>query len=83
MRPESAQDPNQARGKVLRLNLDGSTPSDNPLVGLGDVQARTWTTGHRNPYGLAFAPDSRLWQHKMGPRGGDELNLIEQGQNYG
>lgn len=83
MRPTSAQDPEQARGKVLRLNLDGSTPSDNPLAGQGGVQAQTWTTGHRNPYGLAFAPDGRLWQHEMGPRGGDELNLIEQGRNYG
>ncbi|WP_336742192.1 PQQ-dependent sugar dehydrogenase [Aureimonas altamirensis] len=83
MRPESAQDPEQARGKVLRLNLDGSTPPDNPFAGQGTVQTQTWTTGHRNPYGLAFAPDGRLWQHEMGPRGGDELNLIEQGQNYG
>lgn len=83
MRPESAQDPAQARGKVLRLELDGGAPADNPFVGEGDVQAETWTTGHRNPYGLAFAPDGRLWQHEMGPRGGDELNLIEQGKNYG
>ncbi|MER8579594.1 PQQ-dependent sugar dehydrogenase [Mesorhizobium sp. M1423] len=83
MRPDTAQDPEQARGKVLRLNLDGRTPSDNPLVAQGGVQAQTWTTGHRNPYGLAFAADRRLWQHEMGPRGGDELNLIEQGQNYG
>ncbi len=83
MRPESAQDPEQARGKVLRLNLDGSTPSDNPLAAQGGVQAQTWTKGHRNPYGLAFTPDGRLWEHEMGPRGGDELNLIQQGQNYG
>lgn len=83
MRAESAQDPDQARGKVLRLNLDGSTPSDNPLAAQGGVQAQTWTTGHRNPYGLAFAPDGRLWEHEMGPRGGDELNLIEPGKNYG
>ncbi len=83
MRPDTAQDPEQARGKVLRLNLDGSTPSDNPLAAQGGVQAETWTTGHRNPYGLAFGPDGRLWQHEMGPRGGDELNLIEEGRNYG
>ncbi|KVK53986.1 dehydrogenase [Agrobacterium deltaense] len=83
MQPATAQDPDQARGKVLRLNLDGSTPSDNPLFSRGGVQAQTWTTGHRNPYGLAFAPDGRLWLHEMGPRGGDELNLIEQGRNYG
>jgi len=47
------------------------------------VPAETWSTGHRNPYGLAFAPDGRLWEHEMGPRGGDEFNLIEPGKNYG
>ncbi|EKJ94915.1 glucose dehydrogenase [Bradyrhizobium lupini HPC(L)] len=83
MQPSTAQDPDQARGKVLRLNLDGSTPSDNPFASRGGVQAQTWTTGHRNPYGLAFAADGRLWLNEMGPRGGDELNLIRQGQNYG
>ncbi|CCD89298.1 putative glucose dehydrogenase precursor [Bradyrhizobium sp. ORS 285] len=83
MQPTSAQDPRQARGKVLRLNLDGSTPSDNPMAEDKGVPAQTWTTGHRNPYGLAFAPDGKLWLHEMGPRGGDELNLIEPGKNYG
>lgn len=83
MRPESAQDPAQARGKVLRLNLDGSTPADDPNAEAGGTPGQTWTTGHRNPYGLAFAPDGRLWLHEMGPKGGDELNLIEPGQNYG
>ncbi|MGC2774339.1 MAG: PQQ-dependent sugar dehydrogenase [Bradyrhizobium sp.] len=83
MLSNSAQDPLQARGKVLRLNLDGSTPSDNPVAEDKGVPAQTWTTGHRNPYGLAFAADGRLWLHEMGPRGGDELNLIEPGRNYG
>lgn len=83
MRPESAQNPDMARGKLLRLNLDGSTPADNPQAAKGGVAGETWSTGHRNPYGLAFAPDGRLWLHEMGPRGGDELNLIEPGQNYG
>jgi len=83
MQPSSAQDPAQARGKVLRLNLDGTTPPDNPHAAAGGVQAQTWTSGHRNPYGLAFAPDGRLWLNEMGPRGGDELNLIERGRNYG
>jgi len=83
MRPKTAQDPDQALGKVLRLNLDGSTPSDNPEAGFGGARAQTWSLGHRNPYGLAFAPDGKLWLHEMGPRGGDELNLIEPGQNYG
>ena len=83
MIPDSAQDPMQGRGKVLRLNLDGSTPADNPHAGEGGVPGQTWTVGHRNPYGLAFAPDGRLWLHEMGPRGGDEFNLIEAGKNYG
>lgn len=83
MLPKTAQDPDDTRGKVLRLNLDGSTPDDNPQSAEGGVRAQTWTTGHRNPYGLAFAPDGKLWLHEMGPRGGDELNLIEPGKNYG
>jgi glucose/arabinose dehydrogenase len=83
MQPETAQDPQQPRGKIIRLNLDGSTPADNPQAAQGGVPAETWTLGHRNPYGLAFAPDGRLWEHEMGPRGGDEFNLIEPGKNYG
>ena len=83
MVPASAQDQKQGRGKLLRLKLDGSSPADNPFAAEGGVRAQTWTEGHRNPYGLAFAPDGRLWLHEMGPRGGDELNLIEPGLNYG
>ncbi|MDF1632417.1 PQQ-dependent sugar dehydrogenase [Mycoplana sp. MJR14] len=83
MRPQTAQDSDDTRGKVLRLNLDGSTPADNPQATAGGARAQTWTMGHRNPYGLAFAPDGKLWLHEMGPRGGDELNLIEPGKNYG
>jgi glucose/arabinose dehydrogenase len=83
MQAKSAQDPQQARGKVLRLNLDGSTPGDNPQAAAGGIVGETWTRGHRNPYGLAFAPDGKLWLHEMGPMGGDELNLIEPGKNYG
>jgi glucose/arabinose dehydrogenase len=54
-----------------------SWPGDN------HTPAETWSSGHRNPYGLAFAPDGRLWEHEMGPRGGDEVNLILPGRNYG
>lgn len=70
MQPETAQDPTSARGKVLRFDLAFAAPE-------------TWTSGHRNPYGLAFDPAGRLWLHEMGPRGGDEFNLIVQGANYG
>lgn len=83
MRPETAQNPDLALGKVLHLTLDGKPAPGNPDAKAGGVRAETWTTGHRNPYGLAFAPDGRLWLHEMGPKGGDELNLIEPGVNYG
>ena len=83
MEPATAQDADMARGKVLRLALDGSTPADNPKAAEGGVRAQTWTDGHRNPYGLAFDSKAQLWLHEMGPRGGDEFNLIEAGQNYG
>lgn len=82
-RPETAQDKQLALGKVIRLNLDGSTPADNPMAVQGGVSAQIWSMGHRNPYGLAFAPNGDLWQHEMGPRGGDELNHIMAGRNYG
>ena len=82
-RKTPAQDPDQALGKILRFNLDGSVPSDNPMAAQGGARAITWSTGHRNPYGLVFAADGRLWENEMGPKGGDELNLIEPGKNYG
>jgi glucose/arabinose dehydrogenase len=78
-----AQDMNANLGKILRLNADGSVPADNPFAAQGGVAAQIWSLGHRNPLGLAFAPDGRLWEVEMGPRGGDELNLIERGRNYG
>ncbi|WP_345796952.1 PQQ-dependent sugar dehydrogenase [Castellaniella sp. MT123] len=83
MEPDSAQNPDAARGKILRLNPDGSAPADNPLAGQPGVRALTWTSGHRNPYGLAFAPNGQLWETEMGPKGGDELNRIIRGKNYG
>ena len=78
-----AQDPQQALGKILRLTLDGKAWPGNPMFKAGGVRAMTWSSGHRNPYGLVFTPDGRLWEEEMGPRGGDELNLIEPGKNYG
>ena len=78
-----AQDMASNAGKIVRLNPDGSVPPDNPFAAQGGVAAQIWTLGHRNPLGLAFAPDGRLWEVEMGPSGGDELNLIERGRNYG
>ena len=78
-----AQDMKSNLGKVVRLNDDGSVPADNPFYAQGGVTAQIWSLGHRNLLGIAFAPDGRLYTHEMGPRGGDELNLIEKGANYG
>jgi glucose/arabinose dehydrogenase len=78
-----AQDMGSTLGKVVRLNLDGSVPADNPFAAQGGPAAEVWTLGHRNPLGLAFAANGKLWLHEMGPRHGDELNLIVRGQNYG
>ncbi len=78
-----AQDLDSALGKLVRLNDDGSTPSDNPFSARGGSAAHVWSLGHRNPLGLAFDGQGRLWVHEMGPAGGDELNLSERGANYG
>jgi glucose/arabinose dehydrogenase len=80
---DPAQDMSGTLGKIVRLNDDGTVPGDNPFASRGGVTAQIWTLGHRNPLGLAFAPDGKLWQHEMGPKGGDEFNLIERGTNYG
>lgn len=80
---DPAQDMNSNAGKILRLNDDGSVPADNPFASRGGVTAQIWSSGHRNPLGIAFAPDGRLWENEMGPAGGDEFNLIERGSNYG
>jgi glucose/arabinose dehydrogenase len=80
-------DPAQAMqsnlGKILRLHDDGSVPDDNPFQDRGDVAREVWSLGHRNPLGLAFDRQGRLWNTEMGPRGGDELNLVVRGANYG
>ncbi|MDP6881302.1 MAG: PQQ-dependent sugar dehydrogenase, partial [Alteromonas macleodii] len=70
-------------GKVLRLNDDGSVPENNPFYGQGNVTEQIWTLGHRNPLGIDFDEKGNLWAHEMGPRHGDELNIIERGRNYG
>ena len=70
-------------GKVIRLNADGSVPDDNPFQDKGELAKTFWTIGHRNLLGIAFDQQGRLWTHEMGPRHGDELNLILAGDNYG
>ena len=80
---DPAQDMMANLGKIVRLNDDGSTAADNPFAAKGGVTAQIWSLGHRNPLGLAFAPDGRLWNSEMGPMGGDELNLVKRGANYG
>jgi len=81
---EKAQDPQSHLGKILRLNDDGSVPEDNPFVGMDGYLPELFTLGHRNPTGLRFDPATGvLWSTEFGPRGGDELNRIEAGQNYG
>lgn len=78
-----AQDLNQTLGKIVRLTDGGMIPSDNPFYDQGRVKAQIWTYGHRNPLGIAFDPQGRLWEQEMGPEGGDEVNLIVKGKNYG
>jgi len=79
-----AQDLANHIGTIVRLHDDGSVPSDNPFVGRDDALPEIWSYGHRSPQGLAFDPRSgALWQTEHGPQGGDELNLILPGRNYG
>ncbi|HEY9580137.1 MAG TPA: PQQ-dependent sugar dehydrogenase [Rhizorhapis sp.] len=80
---DPAQDMSVNLGKIVRLLPDGAIPPDNPFADKGGVTAQIWSLGHRNILGLAFDADGRLWEHEMGPKGGDEVNLIKEGLNYG
>ena len=80
---EPAQDLSNNLGSVLRLEPDGSVPENNPFAERGGPAAQVWSYGHRNILGLAFAPNGNLWANEMGPKGGDEINLIKRGENYG
>ena len=80
---DPAQDMSTNLGKVVRLNEDGSVPRDNPFAERGGVTAQIWSLGHRNLLGLAFDSQGRLWDVEMGPMGGDELNQVRRGANYG
>ena len=79
----SAQDLKNSLGKVIRINHDGTVPNDNPFQEYGELAKSFWTLGHRNALGIAFDSQGNLWAHEMGPKHGDELNLIEAGKNYG
>jgi glucose/arabinose dehydrogenase len=78
-----AQQRDSHLGKIVRIRPDGSAPPDNPLAGQPNAQPEIWTLGHRNVQAAAFDPQGRLWGIEHGTRGGDELNLIQKGKNYG
>ena len=78
-----AQDMTVNLGKIIRLNADGSMLMDNPFADNNDIAAQFWSIGHRNVLGMVFDSKGQLWAHEMGPRGGDEFNLIKKGKNYG
>jgi quinoprotein glucose dehydrogenase len=78
------QDITRDGGKVYRLSMDGSIPKDNPFVGESNAKEAIWSYGHRNPQGMDINPKTGdIWVHEHGPRGGDEINLIKKGANYG
>ena len=80
----TAQDLDKLQGKIVRIFPDGNVPKDNPFVGQENVRPEIWSYGHRNQQGAALNPWSgTLWTNEHGPKGGDEVNIIERGQNYG
>lgn len=81
---DNSQDLSNHAGTIMRLTTDGRTPADNPFVGQKNIHKEIWSYGHRNPQGLLFdKQNSRLWSIEHGPRGGDEINLVQKGRNYG
>ncbi|MEN2281908.1 PQQ-dependent sugar dehydrogenase [Algoriphagus sp. SE2] len=83
-RPENAQELTNSHGKIHRIHDDGRIPEDNPFVNTPEAVPSIWSYGSRNPQGLYFdKANNRLWESEHGPMGGDELNLIEKGKNYG
>ena len=79
----SAQDRARHSGSVIRIARDGSVPADNPFVGQSGIQPEIWSYGHRNPQGMTLAPDGAILTAEHGARGGDEVNLVRKGANYG
>lgn len=80
---DPSQDMTGNLGKIIRLYPDGSVPEDNPFVGQDGVLPEIWSLGHRNILGMAFDSEGRLWNQEMGPKDGDELNLVQPKANYG
>lgn len=80
---DPSQDMSSNMGKIVRLYPDGSIPEDNPFVDQEGALPEIWSLGHRNILGIAFDAEGRLWNNEMGPRDGDELNLVKRGSNYG
>ena len=81
---DAAQDPGSHLGKILRLTREGAAPPDNPFIGRAEFLPEIWTLGHRNPQGLTLDPATgTVWEHEHGPRGGDEINRLRAGANYG
>lgn len=81
---EKAQDLSKDQGKIIRLHEDGKVPADNPFVKTEGAKPEIWSYGHRNPQGLVINPTTGvIWEHEHGPQGGDELNIVEKGKNYG
>lgn len=81
---ENAQNLGNHLGKILRLHDDGRVPNDNPFVNQQGAKPEIWSYGHRNPQGLVYDNETGiLWEHEHGPKGGDELNIVEKGKNYG
>jgi aldose sugar dehydrogenase len=70
-------------GKIIRIEQDGSVPSDNPYVGMSNAKPETWSIGHRNVLAAALDRSGRLWEVEMGPKGGDEMNLVQRAKDYG
>ncbi|MBT8040911.1 MAG: secretion protein HlyD [Xanthomonadales bacterium] len=83
-RKERSQDLDRPSGKILRIHDDGRVPADNPFVGVAGALPEIWSYGHRNPQGMDRDPATGLmWESEHGPRGGDEINVVERGKNYG
>ena len=79
----TAQDLSLHNGKIIRIRRDGSVPPDNPLIGRAGARPEIWSWGHRNPQGAAFDANGALWAVEHGARGGDEINRVRKGRNYG